>query len=248
MAAELVNHQIAVLVAVGGDPSALAAKAATSKIPIVFAIGGTDPVELGLVASFNRPGANVTGISLLPSPLDGKRLDLLHELVPSAAVISALLNPNYQQAVAQTRNLREAARAIGRRLQILNASTDTDLESAFATLLQQRAEALWIAGDPFFDTRRDRIIALAARHRIPAIYQSGDYALAGGLISYGASFTDGYRQVGVYAGRILKGAKPSDLPVMQSTRFELVINLKTANALGLTIPQSILLRADEVIE
>ena len=247
MAADLVSRRIAVLVTVGGEPSVRAARAATSTIPIVFAVGG-DPVELGLVASFNRPGGNITGVSLVTTAVDAKRLGVLHELVPTDGAIGALLNPNSEQAAALVRELQEAARAIRRRIHILNANDEAELESAFVRLVEQRVEAMFIGGSPFFDTRRDRLIALAAQHRVPAIHVFREHAAAGGLISYGPSITDGYHQVGVYAGRILKGAKPAELPVVQSAKFELVINLKTAKALGLTVPASLLARADEVIE
>jgi putative ABC transport system substrate-binding protein len=247
LAADLVNRQVAVLVAVGGEPSALAAKAASSTIPLVFTTGG-DPVKIGLVASLNRPGGNATGVSLLTTAPESKRLGLLHELAPSAALIGVLINPNYQEAEAQSRELQEAARSIGQRLHIVNAKNDEELESAFATLVQERANALLVSADPFFDTKRDRIIAFAARYRLPAIYQFRDYAVAGGLMSYGISITDGYRQVGIYTGQILKGAKPAELPIQQSVKFEFVINLKTAKALGLTVPPTLLARADEVIE
>jgi putative tryptophan/tyrosine transport system substrate-binding protein len=238
---------VVVLVATGGEPSALAAKAATSTIPIVFSIGG-DPVKFGLVASLGRPGGNTTGVSLLTTAPEGKRLGLLKELAPGAGVFGVLINPNSPAAEAQVRALQEAASAIGRQIQIANAGNDPELAAAFATLVQQRATALLVTADPFFDTRRDRIVALAGRFKLPAIYQFRDYAVAGGLMSYGISITDGYRQVGVYTGQILKGAKPADLPVQQSTNFELVINLKTANALGVKISDDLLSIADEVIE
>ena len=247
MAADLVSRRIAVLVTVGGEPSVRAARAATSTIPIVFSVGG-DPVHLGLVASFNRPGGNITGVSLVTTQVDAKRLGVLHELVPTAGAIGALLNPNSEQDAAQVRDLQEAALAIRRRIHILNVTDEAELESAFVALVDQRVEALFIGGSPFFDTRRDRLIALAAQHRVPTIHLFREHTAAGGLISYGPSITDGYHQVGVYAGRILKGAKPAELPVVQSAKFELVINLKTAKALGLTVPASLLARADEVIE
>ncbi len=247
LVADLVNRQVAVLVAVGGEPSALAAKAASSTIPLVFTTGG-DPVKIGLVDSLNRPGGNATGVSLLTSTPEAKRLGLLHELVPSAALIGVLINPNYQQAEAQARELQEAARSIGQRLHVVNAKNEGELESAFATLVQERADALLVSADPFFDTKRDRIIAFAAQYRLPAIYQFRDYAVAGGLMSYGISITDGYRQVGIYTGQILKGAKPAELPIQQSIKFEFVINLKTAKALGLEVPPTMSARADEVIE
>jgi putative tryptophan/tyrosine transport system substrate-binding protein len=247
LATDLVRRGVAVLVTTGGEPSALAAKAATSTIPIVFTVGG-DPVKVGLVASLNRPGGNATGVSLLTTAPEAKRLGLLNELVPSAAVFGVLINPNYQEAGAQSQEVQEAARAIGRQMHIANAANDRELEVAFATLVQQRAAALLVSADPFFDTRRDRIVALAAQSKLPAIYQFRDFAIAGGLMSYGISITDGYRQVGIYTGQVLKGTKPADLPIYQSIKFELVINRKTAKALGLNIPDKLLALADEVIE
>ena len=245
LAIDLVRRAVAVLVTTGGEPSALAAKSATSTIPIVFAVGG-DPVRTGLVASLSRPGGNATGVSLLTTETEAKRLGLLSELVPSAAVIGVLINP--QGAGAQSQEVQEAARAIGRQVRIANAGNDRELEVAFSTLVQQRANALLVGADPFFDTRRDRIVALAAQFKLPAIYQFRDYAVAGGLMSYGISITDGYRQVGIYTGRVLKGTKPADLPIYQSIKFEAVVNLKTAKALGLSIPDSVLVLADDVIE
>ena len=245
LAIDLVRRAVAVLVTTGGEPSALAAKSATSTIPIVFAVGG-DPVRTGLVASLSRPGGNATGVSLLTTETEAKRLGLLSELVPSAAVIGVLINP--QGAGAQSQEVQEAARAIGRQVRIANAGNDRELEVAFSTLVQQRANALLVGADPFFDTRRDRIVALAAQFKLPAIYQFRDYAVAGGLMSYGISITDGYRQVGIYTGRVLKGTKPADLPIYQSIKFEAVINLKTAKTLDLEVPPTLLARADEVIE
>jgi putative ABC transport system substrate-binding protein len=247
LATDLVSRGVAVLVTTGGEPSVLAAKAATSAIPIVFTVGG-DPVKLGLVASLNRPGGNATGVSLLTTAPEAKRLGLLKELVPDAAVLGVLINPHYQEAEAQSREVQEAGRAIGRRIQIANAGSDQELGPAFAALVEQRAAALLVAADPFFDTRRDRIIALAAQFKLPAIYQFRDYAVAGGLMSYGVSISDGYRQVGIYTGQILKGAKPGDLPVHQAIKFECVINLKTAKTFGLQISDNLLSLADEVIE
>lgn len=247
MAADLVRRDVAVLVATGGEPSALAAKAATSTIPIVFTIGG-DPVELGLVASLNRPGGNATGVSLLTTEAEGKRLGLLKDLVPNTDVFGVLIDPNQQVAEGQSRQVQEAARAIGRQIQIANAGNDRELEAAFTTLVEQRATALLVTADAFFDTRRVRIVALAAQFKLPAIYQFRDYVVAGGLISYGISITDGYRQVGIYTGQVLKGAKPADLPVYQLIKFELAINLKTANALGVKISDNLLSIADELIE
>jgi putative tryptophan/tyrosine transport system substrate-binding protein len=247
LAVDLVGRRVAVLVAVGGEPSALAVKAATSTIPTVFTTGG-DPVKIGLVASYNRPGGNATGVSLLTTVAESKRLGLLHELAPNAAVAGVLINPNYQEADAQARELQDAARAIGLRIHILYAKNEGELESAFAMFVQERIDALLLSADPFFDTKRDRIVAFAAQHRLPAIYQFREYALAGGLISYGISLPDGYRWVGNYAGQILNGAKPADLPIVQSIKFELIINLKTAKALGLDVPDKLLALADEVIE
>ena len=247
MVADLVRRGIAVLATTGGEPSALAAKAATSTIPIVFTVGG-DPVKIGLVQSLNRPGGNATGVSVLTTAPESKRLGLLHELVPGAKVVGVLIDPNYQEADAQARELRDAAGSIGQHIYIAYAKSEAELESAFETLVRERADALLVSADPFFDTRRDRIIAFAAEQRMPAVYQFRQYAVGGGLMSYGVSLPDGYRQVGNYAGQILKGAKPADLPIVQSIKFEFVINLKTAKALGLEVPAMLLARADEVIE
>jgi len=247
LATELVSRKAAVLVGIGGDASAIAAKQATSIVPIVFGMGG-DPIKAGLVESFNRPGGNVTGFTLLTNEMEPKRLSLLRELVPSVSLVGVLLNPNFPPAMRQLMDLEEAARTIDQRIFVLKASNDTELVAAFAALLQQRAGALFVAGDPYFDTRRGQITAFASQNRLPAFYHFRDYVVAGGLISYGPSVTDGYRQAGIYVGRILKGAKPADLPIVQPTKFELVVNLKTAKALGLTIPPSILAGADEVIE
>jgi len=247
LAADLVRRGVAVLATTGGEPSALAAKAATSTIPIVFTVGG-DPVKIGLVASLNRPGGNATGVSLLTTVPEAKRLGLLYELVPNAALIGVLINPNYQGAEAQSREVQDAARAIDRPIEITMAGNDRQLEAAFGTLVQQHADALLVGADPFFGTRRDRIIALAAQFKLPAMYQFRDYPVAGGLMSYGINITDGYRQVGVYTGQVLKGAKPADLPIHQSIKFEFIINLKSAKALGLQIPDKLIALADEVIE
>ena len=247
LAADLVRRGVAVLVATGGEPSALAAKAATSTIPIVFTIGG-DPVKVGLVSSLNRPGGNATGVSLLTSLAEAKRLGLLNEVILGAGVFDVLINPNYQQAEAQSREVQEAARAIGRPIQIVNAGNDQELEEAFATLAQRRVAAMLVTADPFFTTRRDRIIALAAQLKLPAIYEFREYTEAGGLMSYGISLKDGYHQAGIFTGQVLKGAKPADLPVQQSTKFEFVINLKTAKTLGVKFSENVLSLADDVIE
>ena len=247
LAKELVDRKVAVLLGIGGDSSALAAKAATPTIPVVFGMG-SDPVQAGMVTSLNRPGGNVTGVNLLVNELEAKRLGLLNELVPGTGLIGALLNPKFPPAAQQAEELRQAARIIGRPVAVLNASNDQELDAAFTTLTEQRAVALLAAADPFLSTRRDRIIALAARQQLPAMFHFRDFALAGGLMSYGVSLTDAYRHFGAYAARILNGAKPADLPVMQSVKFELVINLKTAKALGLTMPPGVLAIADEVIE
>jgi len=246
MAADLVGRKVNVIAAMGGTPSALAAKSATSTIPIVFAVA--DPVASGLVASLARPADNLTGVSILAVELMGKRLELLSELVPQTRVIALLVNPNTPIAEGYIRNAQEAARAKGVQLRILKASTESEIDDAFVTLVQLRAGALIVVADPFLDGRREQLVALAARHAVPVIYALREFAVAGGLISYGASFTAVFRQASIYAGKILKGAKPADLPVEQPATFELVINLNTAKALGLTVPPSILARADEVIE
>jgi putative ABC transport system substrate-binding protein len=247
LAAELVNRKVAVLVSTGGIAPAMAAKAATTTTPIILTIGG-DPVKLGLVASLNRPGGNITGVNLFIPQMEGKRMGLLRELVPTATLIAVLLNPKNPPAANQLRDAQEAARATGQQIHILHATNESELEEAFATAVQVRAAALQVAADPYFNSQRNRIIALAARHRLPAIYEQREHALAGGLMSYGTSLTDGYRQTGVYTARILKGEKPADLPVMQSTKFEFVINLKTAKALGIEVPPGLSARADEIIE
>jgi putative ABC transport system substrate-binding protein len=247
MAADLVSHGVAVLVGVGGDTSAAAAKQATSTIPVVFGMGG-DPVAAGLVASFNRPGGNATGYTLLTALMESKRVGLLHELVPGSAVLGALINPSFPPAARQLQEIEDATRSINQKVVVARASNDTELDAAFLSFVREKVSAIQVAADPFFDTRRDRLIALAAQNRLPAIYHFREFAAAGGLISYGPRITDSYRQGGVYAGRILRGGKPADLPVLQPTNFELVINMKTANALGLLVPNAIQLLADEVIE
>jgi putative tryptophan/tyrosine transport system substrate-binding protein len=244
LATDLVGHKLDVITALG-PPSARAAKSATSTIPIVFVVG-TDPVADGLVASLARPGGNLTGISILAVELIPKRLELLSELVPQARVFALLVNPN--SVNTWIGEVQQTARAKGAQLQILKASTESEIDAAFATPANLHADALVVGDDPFFTSRHEQLVALASRHAVPAIYQFREFAAAGGLISYGSSLTAANRQVGIYAGKILKGAKPADLPVEQSTKLELVVNLKTAKALGLTVPQTILVRADEVIE
>jgi putative ABC transport system substrate-binding protein len=247
LAADLVRRQVAVIVATGGATSSRAAKAATSTIPIIFSSGG-DPVKLGLVASLNRPGGNATGASFFLSEREAKRLGLLRELIPTAALVAVLLNPNNANFATQLDDIQEAARILGQQIHIVNASSEGDIHAAFATFARLRAAALLVGADPFFNGQREQIVTLAAHYAIPAIYELREFALAGGLISYGTSLLEAYRQIGLYTGRILKGDKPADLPVVQSTKFELVINLKTAKALGLDVPPMLLARADEVIE
>jgi putative tryptophan/tyrosine transport system substrate-binding protein len=247
MAAELVRRQAALIVAISPQ-SALAAKAATATIPIVFHCGG-DVVKMGLVTSLNRPGGNATGVNLFTLALESKKLDLLNKLVPSAATIAYLTNPNNPAAEERANEIRDTARSLGRSLHVVGASTPAEIDAAFAALVDQRVAALVVMADQYFDdTRRAQLVALAALNSIPAMYGQREYALDGGLISYGTSLKETYRQAGNYAGRILKGEKPSDLPVLRPTKFELVINLKTAKALGLDIPPSLLASADEVIE
>ena len=246
MAADLVRRQVTVIAATT-TPAALAAKAATASIPIIFETAG-DPIRLGLVASLNRPGRNITGVTQLSSELVSKRLGLLHDLIPTATIVGLLVNPTDPRAETQTTDMQEAAHALGLQIHLLNASTEGEINTAFASLPQLRAGALLVGTSDFFRRRSEQLVALAARQGVPAIYQYREFAAAGGLISYGTSLTAAYRLAGTYTGRILKGEKPADLPVMRPTKFELVINLKTANALGLTIPPGVLAIADEVIE
>jgi putative tryptophan/tyrosine transport system substrate-binding protein len=247
LAAELVGRPVTLIAASGGLPSILAAKAATATIPIVFTLG-SDPVKFGIVASLNKPGGNITGVSLLAYLLDAKRVELLHELVPNSKVFAMLVNPNNTQVQAQLTDFQETTRSLGLDQIVLEASTVQDIDAAFTTLVQQRSNALVVSADSFFLSRRDQIITLAARHMVPSIYEWHEFTSSGGLISYGVSLKDAYRQAGIYAARILKGEKPSNLPVMQPTKFELVINLKAAKALGIAVPQTLQVAADEVIQ
>ena len=247
LAASLVHQQVAIIVAMGGESSALAAKAATATIPIVF-VGGTDPIKSGLVTNLHRPGGNVTGVSVFLAEMEPKRLGLLRELRPKTTATAVLVNPNAPYAEMQVDNIQTAARSIGQEITILNASTIRDIDAAFARLVQMRADALLVATDAFFFTRATQLVVLAARHAIPALYFRREFAAGGGLMSYGSNINDSYRLLGVYAARIIKGEKPGDLPIQLPTKFELVINLSTANALGLDVPPMLLARADEVIE
>ena len=247
LAADLVNRKVAVIASISGTPAALAAKAATTTIPIVFAIGG-DPVAPGLVTSLNRPGGNVTGVSFYTSPVVTKRLDLARELVPEGSVIALLINPKNPPSVEEGRAVQSAAPALGQRILILHASTLAQIEDAFATIKQQQARALIVSSDPFFFSERVKLVVLMAREALPTIFADREQAEAGGLISYGASRTDAYRQAGNYVGRIVKGEKPSDLPVTLPTKFHILVNLKTAKSLRIDIPTTVLARADEVIE
>jgi len=247
LAADLVADPVAVIIALFSPTAAMAAKAASGTIPIVFAIGA-DPVDLGLVSSLNRPGGNITGVTFFINTLGAKRLELLHELVPGASLIGFLVNPRNPTTQSQTTDVQTAARKLGIDLLILNASSERDIDAAFAAFIEQRVNGVMVGVDAVFVSRSDQLVGLAARHAMPAMYYVREFADAGGLISYGASITDAYRMAGSYAGRILKGAKPADLPIQQTVKFELAINLKTANALGITVPQTLMVAADEVIE
>jgi len=247
LATDLVQRGVMVIAATGGIAAVRAARSATANIPIVFS-SGSDPIQAGLVPSLNRPGGNVTGATLISAALVAKRIELLHELIPGAELIAVLANSNNPSADFEVKEAENAARSLGLKIQVVRAGNERDFESAFATIARQRASALLVTTDPFFESLRGALVALAARHAIPTIYALREYAVGGGLISYGASITDLYRQAGVYVGRILKGEKPADLPVTQPTKFEFVLNMRTVKALGLVVPTSILLRADEVIE
>jgi putative tryptophan/tyrosine transport system substrate-binding protein len=247
LAADLVNRNVAVIVATGGGYSVLAAKAATTTIPIVFLTAG-DPVQLGYVASLNQPGGNATGVSWFGAQVAGKGLGLLHELVPKAALVALLANPRLPEAAHTLSDAQKAARELGQQLLVLNAGTASEIDAAFATLRQWRADALLLGGDPFFSSRRQQIVALTARDAIPAMYANREFVEEGGLMSYGNDIADGYRRAALHVGRILKGEKPANLPIDQATKFEFVINLKTAKTLGLEVPPGLSARADEVIE
>jgi putative tryptophan/tyrosine transport system substrate-binding protein len=248
LAADLVSRKVDVIVCNGGSVTALAAKTATATIPIVFASVGADPIEVGLVASLNRPEGNVTGNTIFSNALSAKKLEILHGLVPATAAIALLVNPDGPTANSVVQETQEAAHALGRRLLVLRASNEREIDTAWAGVVEQSAGGLIVAPDGFFFARRDQLAALAARHRTPAIYEGSPFAHAGGLISYGADIAEGHRLAGIYVGRILKGAKPADLPVMQPAKFDLVINLKAAKALGITIPDALLIQATELIE
>jgi putative ABC transport system substrate-binding protein len=248
LATDLVGIQPAVIVAVAGGGPVLATRSATRTIPTVFLMGDLDPVEAGLVRSVNRPGGNITGVILLTSLLGAKRLELLRELLPDAGEIGMLVNPNSADIERQTSDAQAAARTFGQRMHIANVNTGRDLDTAFATFVQHGTRAILVANDPFFLGQREHLVALAARHAIPTVYSYREYVATGGLMSYAPSLAEGYRLAGVYAGRVLRGEKPAELPVMQPTKFELVVNLRTAKALGIEMPPSLLARADEVIE
>jgi putative tryptophan/tyrosine transport system substrate-binding protein len=247
LAADLAARKVDVILANGGSAPALAAKAATTSIPIIFETGG-DPVKDGLVASLNRPGGNLTGVNWTASALNAKRLDLLHELLPKASVIGVVVNPDYPEASLQSRDLKDAADVLGLQIRAANAHTENEVDVAIASLARQGVERLFLANDPFLSSRRAQIIALAARYALPASYSLREDVVSGGLFSYGTSLPEQFHQAGLYVGRILKGERPADLPVMQPTKFDLVINLKTAEALGITVPSTLLATADEVIE
>ena len=247
MVADLVGLKVAVIAAIGGTPTVLAAKAATATTPIVFAMG-SDPVTSGVVTSLNQPGGNVTGITFFTGPLGPKRLELLRDLVPKATIIALLVNPQSAVSMSDGANVQAAAHSVGLQTHVLDVTAEGHVEAAFAVIVERRIDAALITADPFFISQRDKLVALAARHAVPLIYFGREFVAAGGLISYGASETDAFRSAGIYVGRVLKGARPDDLPVMLPTKFELVINLKTAKALGLTVPLIMQMTADEVIE
>jgi putative tryptophan/tyrosine transport system substrate-binding protein len=247
LAAELASEPIKVLVSTGGELSALAAKAATSVIPIVFTIG-SDPVKLGLVASYARPGGNITGINILASMLETKRLTLLHELIPKATTIAVMADPKFSATAIEVHNVEQAAHALGLKVRVLRASTDDEIDAAFAMIAKERILALALIGDPFYDTRRAKLVALSAQYKLPTMFYFREFAVDGGLASYGVDVRQGYRQAAEYTARILKGARPADLPVIEPTKFEFVINLKTASTMGVEVPPSLSAEADEVIE
>jgi ABC-type uncharacterized transport system substrate-binding protein len=247
LAADLVDRRVNVIAAVGGSPAALAAKRATTSVPIVFLVG-VDPVQVGIVASLNRPGGNITGITGLSTELSTKRLELMRELVPAASTIAVLINPTSPVASTQSQEMQATARALGLQIHVLHANTEREFEAIFASLRPLQVSALVIIGDPFFNSRSEQLAMLASRYAVPTSFQFREFTAAGGLISYGSDLTFSHRQTGIYTGRVLKGDKPADLPVQQATKIELIINLKTAKSLGLTVPTALLVRADEVIE